>query len=182
MYFFTMIRRPGNLLALFLLFALSALPSRAQIGVYAGFSAARYDLPNTDWIYGPTLGIYDDAFHLPFVSVGFDARAAILGSRGATQLTSGMVGPRLSAHLPLIPIKPYVEGLVGAGHVTIGQGTVRRDDVFLNAGVTAGADLTFFPRLDWRIVEYSYSHFPSLYGGTDQKTISTGLVFRLPIP
>jgi hypothetical protein len=179
----TMIRRPGHIIAFFLFLAFSTLSSRAQIGVYASFSAAKYDLPNnTDWTYGPTFGLYDDAFHLPIITVGFDARAAILGSEETTRLISGMAGPRLSAHLPLIPLKPYVEGLVGVGHVTTGQGFARIDDLFLNTGVAAGADLTFFPRFDWRIVEYSYSRFPSLNGGTNQKTLSTGLVFRLPIP
>jgi hypothetical protein len=182
MYCYPIARRPIYLFALALFFTLGALSARAQVGVYATFSAAKYDIPNTGWIYGPTLGVYDDAFHLPFVAVGFDARASILGSGGSTQLTSGMVGPRLSVHVPLVPIKPYVEGLVGAGHVVAGQGIAHSDDLFLQTGVTAGADLTIFPRLDWRVAEYSYSRFPGLDGGVNQKSLSTGLVLRLPIP
>lgn len=182
MFRYSITRRPIFLLTLLLALTLCALSARAQVGVYATFSAGKYDLPNTGWIYGPTLGVYDDAFHLPLISLGFDARASILGSGGATQLTSGMVGPRISAHLPLIPIKPYVEGLVGAGHVVAGQGTAHTDDLFLQTGLTAGADLTIFPRLDWRVAEYSYSRFPGLDNGANQKSLSTGFVLRLPIP
>jgi hypothetical protein len=182
MFRYSIIRRPFYLLPLLLVLTLGTLSARAQVGVYATFSAGKYDLANTGWVYGPTLGVYDDAFHFPLVSFGFDARASILGSGGSTQLTSGMVGPRISAHLPLIPLKPYVEGLVGASHVVAGQGTAHTDDLFLQTGVTAGADLTIFPRLDWRVAEYSYSRFPGLDNGVNQKSLSTGLVLRLPIP
>ncbi|HEY0263548.1 MAG TPA: hypothetical protein VGC07_03410 [Granulicella sp.] len=172
----------GRKLFLLAIALLLSSAARAQTGIYAAFTASKFDTTGTDWIYGPTLGLYHDSFHLPFVSLGLDARAAILGSGNDTKITSGLVGPRLSIHAPLVPIRPYVEGLIGAGHVTIGQGTTHKDALLLDTGFAAGADMTIFPRLDWRIAEYSFTTLPGLYGGTDQHSISTGLVFRIPVP
>ena len=150
--------------------------------MYAGFSASKLNAANTNWFYGPTLGIYDDLLHLPLVNFGVDARGMILGSGGSIQVSSGLAGPRAVAHLPIVPLHPYVEGLAGAGHVQLGQGVSQTSGTYFAYSVVGGLDLNFFPRLDWRIAEFSYSGFPNLLGGTNQKSLTTGLVFRLPIP
>ncbi|NYF79396.1 hypothetical protein [Granulicella arctica] len=155
---------------------------KAQVGVYAAFSETKLNIANTDWIKGATFGAYYDAVHLPLVNFGVDARGSVLGGSGMTQVKSGLFGPRAVAHLPIVPLKPYVEGLIGAGQVQVGQGTAASSATHLEYGLAAGADFTFFPRLDWRVVDYQYGGFDRLNGTTGQKTISTGLVFRLPIP
>jgi hypothetical protein len=149
---------------------------RAQVGVYAAFSATKLNVANTDWIYGPTFGAYYTTVHLPVLNFGVDARGSVLGGSGVTQVKSGLIGPRVVAHLPIVPLRPYVEGLVGAGQVQF-AGT---NSTHLEYGLAGGVDLTFFPRLDWRVVDYQYGSFSGLNGGTSQKTISTGLVFRIP--
>lgn len=156
-----------------------AAEGRGQVGVYAAFSAAKETVSSTGWIEGATFGAYYDAVHLPVLNLGVDARAVLLGGSGASQAKSGMVGPRLVAHLPVVPLRPYVEGLVGAGKVKFGQGPTLSDSTHAAYGGAAGLDFTFFPRLDWRVVEVGYTAFSGAHG---QTTVSTGLVFRLPLP
>lgn len=161
-----------------LLLALSLLMvgplAKAQVGIYATGGGAK--LSDT-WTYGPTFGIYRDSHHFPLINFGVDARVAIFNSNSNVKLYNGLIGPRAVVHLPIIPIKPYVEGLIGAGHIT---GNSLASKTTFSYGVAAGADLTFFPRLDWRVVDFTYGGFSS--GNTNQTSISTGLVFRLPIP
>ena len=168
-----------------LLLSFAFLPqAKAQVGLYGGFTASKLGASNSNWFYGPTLGAYYDPVHLPVLSFGFDARVAILrsGSQPSTKVESGMIGPRVSLHLPVIPLRPYGEVLVGAAHIQAGQGAASSSSTHGGVGAAAGIDLTFFPRLDWRVVEYSYSHFTGPSGDNNQQTLTTGLVFRLPIP
>ncbi len=99
----------------------AALTAAAQVGVYGEFGAAKLNVPNTNWIYGPTFGGYLDKGHFWVFSSGVDARGTILGS-GATSLDSGLIGPRLAFRPHIVPIQPYVEALIGAGHADYGQG------------------------------------------------------------
>jgi hypothetical protein len=162
-------------ISLFLLFLPAA---KGQVGVYVNFSASQLSSPNAPWIYGPTFGAYYDGVHLPLVNFGADLRASILGS-GGNKVDSGLIGARAVIHAPLLPIKPYGELLVGAAHVQAGQGIATTNKTAFEYGALGGADLTIFPRFDWRVVEYQYSWF---VGGPQQKMLSTGLVFRVPIP
>lgn len=155
---------------------ISSVEAKAQTGVYATFTAGKTGSPNTDWVYGPTVGAYFDSSHLPFLEWGADVRGVFLGGSGTNQIQSGLVGPRLVAHVPVIPIKPYGEFLVGVGHAQTSSGSATK---FQYQGLL-GVDATIFPRIDWRVVEFSYGGLPSFNGGTNPKTISTGLVFRIP--
>jgi hypothetical protein len=161
------------------------LPSaHGQLGIYAGFSAANTDIPNQSWFYGATFGGYYNVVKLPVIKLGIDGRAAILngsGSPSQQQIINGLAGPRLEIHLPLIPLKPYVSGHVGGSRIQTGQGTSRTDKTVLGYGFSAGGDMTIFPRLDWRVAEYSYTR-SNVFGNLNQSTITTGLVLRLPIP
>jgi len=161
------------------LLALCALPAMAQIGVYAEFSAAKVNVPNTNWIYGPTFGAYYDPWHVPFLAAGLDARGVILGS-GSNTLDSGLFGPRLVFQPHVVPLQPYVEGLVGVGHAQFGQGVAAVDATKFEYQFLGGLDMTVFPRFDWRVVEFSYGGLSGLGTSYNPKTISTGLVFRLP--
>jgi len=170
-----------RLVPLLLLFAF--LPqAKAQLGVYGSFTASKLNAPNTSWFYGPTFGAYYDGAHFPLVNFGIDARAALLGSGAepSTKVDSVLVGPRAVLHAPVLPLRPYAEALVGAAHVQIGQGTAYSSASHINYGFAAGVDMTFFPRLDWRVVEYTYTRFTGSSGADAQKTLSTGLVFRIP--
>lgn len=155
----------------------TAVPSRAQIGIYGEFSAADFNVANTDWQYGTTFGLYYNAWGVPFLSLGLDGRGSVLGS-GSTKIVSGLAGPRLTFKPHVLPVMPYVEALVGVGDVELGQGSARTSTTKLEYQFLGGADYTIFPRVDWRVVEFSYGGFsgPSL----NPRSLSTGLVVRLP--
>ena len=163
------------------------LPSaHGQLGLYGGFSAAKTNVANEPWLYGATFGAYYNVVKLPVIHLGLDGQAVILNSSsnnsGSQQkITNGLAGPRLEVHLPLIPLKPYAAAHLGGSNFQIGQGIARTEKTVFSYGFSAGADLTVFPRLDWRVVEYSYTR-SKVFGTVNQSTFTTGLVLRLPIP
>ncbi len=161
------------------------LPSAyGQLGLYAGFSAANTNVANEPWLYGATFGAYYNVVKLPVIHLGIDGQAVLLNGSGSSsqqKITNGLAGPRVELHLPLIPLKPYAAGHLGGSNIQVGQGIARTEKAVFSYGFAAGADLTIFPRLDWRIAEYSYTRSKVL-GTVNQSTLTTGLVLRLPIP
>lgn len=155
------------------------LAGKAQTGIYATYSVSNFDLAHIDWKNGATFGLYHDMWKVPFIHAGFDARASFIGSDN-NSVDSGAIGPRVSLHPHVLPIMPYGEALVGGGHVQFGQGSARTDSTELEYRLLAGVDWTIFPRIDWRVVEYTYSGYSSLPVDFNPKTISTGIVVRLP--
>jgi hypothetical protein len=150
----------------------------AQTAVYAEFSASKVNAPNNDWIYGPTFGAYFDRFHIPLFSAGLDLRGSVLGPSGSTQLYSGLIGPHVAFRPRVIPVQPYVEGLVGVGHFDFGSGNGSQTN--FEYQFLGGIDLTILPRIDWRVAEFSYGNLSAFNGSLNPKTISTGIVLRLP--
>ncbi len=156
-----------------------ALPASAQVGLYGMFSASNFKVPNTGWEYGSTFGIYDNRWSIPFFSLGVDGRGAVVGS-GSTSIDSGLVGPRLVFKPHVVPLMPYVEALAGAGHFQAGTGAAQTSATKFEYSFVGGLDYTFFPRLDWRVVDFSYGGLSSFATSFNPRTISTGIVFRLP--
>ena len=158
---------------------------QAQTAIYAEFTGGKVPAANTDWLYGPTIGLYHDN-GLGLVALGYDVRGSFLrrgdthGADSNESLNSLEVGARLAVTPHLLPIKPYVEALGGYAGLTVGQGTTRESASHAAYQFLGGVDFTFFPRLDWRVVEFSYGRLSGLGGTYAPKTISTGLVFRLP--
>jgi hypothetical protein len=158
----------------------------AQIGLYGTFDAGKLNSPNTPWLYGGTVGLYLDHGH-GLIATGFDARAEFLrhggnsGTNTDTSIKSGLAGVRLAVIPHVLPLKPYAEGLVGGGHINVGQGSARTSTTAFEYKVLGGLDFTFFPRLDWRVVEFGYGGFSGQASGVHPKSVSTGIVFRLPI-
>ena len=167
--------------------ALSTVPAFAQIGVYGEFSAANFNLPHEGWEYGTTFGIFDDRWGVPFFRVGIDGRASVVRS-GDVHTASGLVGPRLVFKPHVLPFMPYVEALGGVGHVSFDQGyvasdgnvTAFSDQTKFQYGFIGGIDWTIIPRIDWRVAEFSYGGLSGFNGSFNPKTLSTGIVFRLP--
>lgn len=166
-------------LALFAALALAALSpwAKAQTGIYAGFTAAKMDSTNSKWIYGPTVGAYIDSSHFAVLEWGIDLRGSFLGGSGTTQLQSGLIGPRVVVHAPVIPLKPYGEALFGIGH---GQVPAQASATKFQYQILGGIEYTLVPRVDWRVFEIGYNDLPNFDGGLTPKTFSTGLVVRLP--
>ena len=156
-----------------------------QTAIYGEFTGGKVSAANTDWMYGPTIGLYHDN-GLGLIALGYDVRGSFLrrgdthGADSSESLNSVEVGVRAAVTPHVLPIKPYVEALVGYGGLTVGQGVARESASHAAYQFLGGVDLTFFPRLDWRVVEFSYGRLSGLGDTYAPKTISTGLVFRLP--
>jgi hypothetical protein len=163
--------KPHLPIALALLAMLSAATAGAQIGVYAGFSGG-HDTAVSGAVYGPLVGAYVQKGGV--LSLGADLRGSFLSHNGG-QFYTGAVGPRIALKPAVLPIKPYLEGLVGIGHTGGGNAS---SSTHLNYQVLFGIDATILPRIDWRVIEYDYS---ALVGNSTSATIlTTGIVFRLP--
>jgi hypothetical protein len=170
---------PGRIVLLLGCLLICSLSARAQTGIYATFNASDFQTPNVGWQYGPTFGLYHDFLHVPLLGVGFDARATLLGS-GSTKADMGLIGPHVQLHPHVVPFMPYVEGLIGAGEVRVGQGVAAVDKTAFAYEGVVGVDWTILPRVDWRVAEVSFGGFSSLNGIVSPRTFATGLVVRLP--
>lgn len=159
--------------------------AEAQTAIYGEFTAGKIPSANTPWMYGPTVGLYHDT-GLGLVAFGYDVRGSFLrrgdtnGSDTNQSLTTLEGGVRFAVTPHVLPIKPYVEALGGYGGLTTGQGVARTSASHLTYQFLGGVDFTFFPRLDWRVAEFSYGGLSGLGSSYNPKTLSTGLVFRLP--
>jgi hypothetical protein len=153
--------------------------------VYGEVTAAKFAGANTSWMYGPTFGLYYDYGFGP-VALGFDVRASFLGhgdTNGAgsnESVKTGLLGVRGAITPHVLPFKPYGEALGGFGTVTGGEGAARTSGGHFAYQLVGGLDFTFIPRFDWRVVEFSYGRFSGLGDSYATKSLSTGLVFRLP--
>lgn len=171
------------LLAAIFLFSFQA---KAQIGIYGTFtgdhlSQFKPPYPYTGtygyWSVGGSFGIYDDFAHLGPVRVGADLRGNILNSKGHKH-NSGLAGVRFVFKPPVVPLRPYLQASVGAGNTNFGGGSVTATG--FQYQVMGGLDLTFLPRLDWRVVEVGGGALRVNGANYTLATVSTGIVFRLP--
>lgn len=157
----------------------------AQTAIYAEFTGGKVSAAGAPWMYGPTIGLYHDN-GLGLIALGYDVRGSFLrrgdqnGTNSNASLNALSIGLRAAVTPHVLPIKPYVEALVGYGGLTVGQGGSRESASHATYQFLGGVDLTFLPRLDWRVVEFSYGRLSGLGDTYAPKTLSTGLVFRLP--
>ena len=158
-----------------LLFTAQTRPASAQLAVYAGFSGARTNGGSTEWVYGPLVGLYKQSGHLAStINIGGDLRGSFIGRNGFHYYT-GAVGPRIAFKAPIIPLRPYVEGLVGVASYNAGSGT--NSTTHFDYQAIGGLDLTFFPHVDWRVIDFAYSAVSGQ--SVNAKILSTGLVIRI---
>jgi len=172
-----------TLAVLFLCSCAGAVP--AQTAIYGEFTGGKVSAANTQWMFGPTVGLYhDNGFGL--LALGYDVRGSFLRRGNAVGASSNEslnlleVGVRAAITPHVLPIKPYVEVVGGYGGFTAGQGGARQSGSHAAYQFLGGVDLTFLPRLDWRVVEFSYGRLSGLGDAFAPKTLSTGLVLRLP--
>lgn len=168
-----------RLLVFALLLVVACSAAEAQVAVYGAFQASDYHVANIGYQYGSMLGAYWDPVGVPFVKGGVDLRASWIGSGNATD-DSYMLGPRIQLHPHILPLMPYAEALGGISHVVIGQGAAHTAGNKFSYALVAGLDMTIFPRLDWRVIDYSWGKVENLGDNFQPRTISTGLVLRLP--
>jgi hypothetical protein len=147
----------------------------AQGGIYALFTGADLDSTpaSATQIYGPTLGLYGD-LPTPGIQIGGDIRGELLNG-SSQQHYNGVIGPRVAVNLPFINLQPYGEYLLGFGsYKTITPNATLHVDY----EYVVGADRRLLPRINWRILEFSYCNFYN--GSIPTKGFSTGLVLRVP--
>jgi hypothetical protein len=158
-----------------LLFAAGVKPASAQLAVYAGFSGAKVAGASSDWAYGPLVGIYKQSGYLAStVNIGGDLRGSFISRNGFNYYT-GAAGPRVAFKLPVLPLRPYMEGLVGVASYNTGNGT--DSTTHFNYQVVGGLDLTLVPKFDWRVIEFDYSAASGQ--NVNAKILTTGLVLRI---
>lgn len=161
--------------AFVLLIGSAARPLHSQVAVYAGFSGAKASGVSSEWVYGPLVGIYKQAGYVAHtVNIGGDLRGSFIGRNGFHYYT-GAVGPRVAFKPPVLPLRPYIEGLIGVASYNSGNGT--DSTTHFNYQVAGGLDVTFLPRIDWRVVEFDYSAVSG--ASVNAKILTTGLVLRL---
>jgi hypothetical protein len=160
------------LAVLFVLFISVSFHAEAQIGVYAGFSGASVSGGDTGSAFGPMFGVYAQSGR--YISIGGDLRGSFLTRSGFNYFT-GAAGPRIAFRTPILPIRPYVEGLVGVANFNTGSGTSSSTN--LNYQVLGGIDTAILPHVDWRVIEFDYSAVSG--NSVNAKIFSTGFVLRL---
>ncbi len=154
----------------------AATPSRAQTGVYAQFSGVRPS-SGADWMWGPEFGIYQDRHNFAPLHLGVDFRGGVAYGSNHDSMIHGLGGIRASVVPHVVPFKVYGEALAGIGVVDVASTHFTRFQYQVNAGL----EYTFFPRLDWRVIEGQYNGYVGNTGGVGNPAgLSTGLVFRLP--
>jgi hypothetical protein len=147
--------------------------AEAQVAVYAGFSGAPVSGSGaTGSAFGPMFGLYAQSGR--YISLGGDVRGSFLTRNGFNYFT-GAAGPRVSIKPPILPFRPYVEGLVGVASFKDGNGS--SSSTKLNYQVLGGIDATILPHIDWRVIEFGYSAVSG--NSVNAKIFSTGLVLRL---
>jgi hypothetical protein len=164
-----------HLFSLFLLIVLALTPSalHAQIGLYGTLSGASFSNAPKDLGYGGMVGAYKTTGH--FIGTGLDLRGTFVGRDGFHYYTYA-IGPRVSFKPRVLPLTPYVEGLIGLANYNSGKNTSSTNH--FNYQIVGGLDATILPHIDWRLIDVGYS---STTANQSIKTVtySTGLVIRI---
>jgi hypothetical protein len=181
-------------LALFFTLALPLIskPSRAEVGVY-GMASGSF-LGSTGTLYpgqtyveggsfgapGGTFGIYGNILTLGPIRLGADARYFFSSSSNQTgivrnKLSGSLGGLRVAFKVPIVPLKPYVQGEVGA--IITNYGFTGNQTSRLAYQVQGGVDYTVIPHFDLR-AEYGAGQADGVYRKQALQEVGLGLVFR----
>lgn len=159
--------------ALLLTAALFPMRAHAQ-AAYVQYSATRLGASGSStWVSGPTFGFYTENGSALPVHWGLDARAGFL-SKDKVHFNQFLVGPRISLVPHVLPIKVYGEALVGVNHYS----QTNYDNNDFSYEFLGGAEYTFFPHLDWRMIEVSTTKMSVQNQTLHPFGVSTGLVVR----
>jgi hypothetical protein len=167
-------KRLLQILPLILLAVLATkLNAQAKLAIYGTAGTESSGLPYNPWKLAGTLGLYYGLYDFGPFYLSVDARGDI-----SSAIHSGFGGPRLAVKLPVLPIKPYGEILIGVSSYPQTSGSIQYSNDFAYRYVL-GVDSSIFPHIDWRIADFSYGINRSGNGtGTHAETITSGLVIR----
>ncbi len=161
------------IISLLLLSLSSVVHAQAKLAIYGTVGGEKSGVAGQGWTTAGTFGLYYGIANLGPLSLAVDGRGDLSGN-----INSGLAGPRLAAHLPLIPLKPYVEFLLGASSFSA-QGNRPKNSTSFTYRYVGGIDTAVLPHVDWRVVDFSYSGGISQFNTTvNPKTLSTGVVVR----
>ena len=183
-----------RLAVVLLLFFPSAL--FAQVGIYGTFTASKANAESFQsdrWLRGGDLGVYFNSYHFVVANAGLDIRAMRVSQSQQTNLVSdqisgAFVGPRIELRPHVINLKPYAAAELGAAKVRSGgvphTSAEFKDQNGFAYQLNVGADLGLLPHLDVRVIEFSYTGFPTIKNpetnsSVNAKSLSVGVVFRL---
>lgn len=191
----------------------AASTAHAQLAAYGTVTVRRMtDIPYTQGSttstngsiepVGGTGGITYNFRTLGPVRLGVDARGSITSSTKSAytsytaaggHIDSGLAGLRATFHTPFIPIKPYVQGSIGAARTNFGtqynnglatSGVSGQTGVQLSThleyDVFAGVDIAILPFVDFRVVELGYGAIQGNSHTYPVQSLSSGVVFHLP--
>jgi hypothetical protein len=152
------------------LFVTANLHAQAKLAIYGTVGGEKPGILNAnDWVTAGTIGLYVGAAKLGPLAISVDGRGEF-----SSKIKSGLVGPRLALHLPLFPIKPYVEVLIGGSSYPNTPNGLPISSRFVGR-LGAGADATILPHVDWRIVDFTYGITSA---NPRAESLTTGLVLR----
>jgi hypothetical protein len=182
-----------TILAVLVGMAIPCGSSQAQVGIYATFTGDRRHVTNvlysppagsdnteTAWPYGTTIGLYDDGKFGP-IRFGPDLRGEFV--RGSFTGNSVLFGLHLAVKTAALPIRPYIQGSLGAAHFS--NSGLNTSSTNFEYRIAGGLDYTLLPHLDWRVIEVGrgalvdYSFGSGVNQTNSLYTFSTGLVIRL---
>jgi len=151
--------------------------AESQVSVYGGFTAAQIsNLEGTNFLYGPTGGVLADLRSSHRVDLSADLRASYLRGSGQT-FTGLVVGPKLTVATG--KFSPSIEALVGFGRYSDGLGNPASTSTDTLVEGSFALDRTITKRLDWRLVQASYSQFFEDGNRFHPYSFSTGLVIHI---
>ena len=164
-------KRRALLPALLLCLITPMLNAQARFAIYGTAGTEQSGLASQAWKLGGTFGFYYGLLHAGPIDVSVDARGDL-----SKEINSGFAGPRVAFKLPVVPIKPYGEFIMGVSTYPRTNGGIQYNDDFAYRYVV-GIDATIIPHIDWRIVDFAYGINRSA-DFNHAETITSGLVIR----
>jgi hypothetical protein len=130
---------------------------------------------------GPGLGLTLNFVHNPGFTFGLDLRGSKhFGTKGAD---TGLVGLKLGIQVPLLHLRPYIQGsggYLGTYNASNGSSTTTVNHYYA-AEVLGGVDYPLLPRIDLRVLEVGVGHALNTNASATRPTFltaSTGVAFR----
>jgi hypothetical protein len=160
-----------SLLTVILVTLLTArLNAQARLAVYGTVGGEKPGIVNDNgWNTSGTVGLYVGVANFGPVALAADGRGEF-----SSKIKSGLVGPRIALHLPVFPLKPYVEALIGGSSYPNTSAGLPIKSRFAGRFV-AGIDTAVLPHIDWRIVDFTYGITTA---DPRAESLTTGVVLR----
>ncbi len=147
------------------------LHAQARFAIYGTGGTEKSGLQDDAWKLGGTFGFYYGLLHAGPIDFSVDARGDL-----SKDINSGFLGPRVAFKIPVIPLKPYGEFIMGVSTYSRTSAGIQNPDDFAYRYVV-GLDSTILPHIDWRVVDFAYGVNKSA-NFDHAKAVTSGLVLR----